>query len=212
MVSKVAMANMALDILGVDSIASITEASAAARKVSARIDGAIEAVLEMSDWTFARRIAALAEVTNDDWTERYERKYSLPSDILRATRLVPAIDTPNSAPISYSLANGALYTNEEAARLQYTYRKLDPTEWPMSFTEAVAAYLARQLAMPLTRKRPMFIDANSIFLSQLASAVEYDAGQEATFWGYPSEYLEARGASSRSGDGSGVDGSSYWSN
>jgi hypothetical protein len=212
MVSKVALANMALDFLAVDPIADLAENSTPARKVSTRIDQVIEAVLEMSDWTFARKITALANVDNTDWTERYEFKYDLPNDLLKAIRLVPAIDAPNTLPISFSLANGALYTNEQDAKLQYTWRNLDPTKWPMSFTEAVAMYLARQLAMPLTRKRSFFMDANGMFTEQFAKAVEYDAAQEQTFWTYPSEYLEARGANLRDGDGKGVDGSTYWSN
>jgi len=210
MVSKVGLANMALDILAVDNIASIDESSTTARKVKARIDDVIEAVLEMSDWTFARKIAALAEVTNDTWTERYERKYDLPNDMLKARRLVPLIDARNDQPIPYSLAGGALYTDEPEAKLQYTYTNTDISSWPMSFVEAVAAYLARQIAMPLTRKRQNFADASSIFVTQLATAVEFDAGQEATFWAYQSAYLDARGSTRSTGDGRGADGSSYW--
>lgn len=211
MVSKVELANMALvDVLGLDQIASLTENSTAARAANRRIDGVIEAVLSMSDWTFARKITALAEVTNTDWTERYERKYTLPNDMARARRLVPEIDIPNMPPIDYAIANGSLYTNEPTAKLQYTFKNMDITSWPMSFTEAVAFYLARTLAMPLTRKRQVFIDANDLFTTQFAAAVEYDAGQEVTYWSYPSGYLEARGANSSRGDGRGVDGSTYW--
>lgn len=210
MVSKVQLANMALDILAVDNIVSIDEASAAARKVKTRIDGAIDAVLEMSNWTFARKVAALAEVDNLDWTERYERKYNLPSDMIKAVKLVPALDIPNDYPIAYDLMNGALYTDEAEARLRYIYRHTDTTAWPMSFTETVAAYLARALAMPLTRKRANFIDADALLARYLADAVQYDASQEVTFWPHASGYLEARGASRTSGDSQGVDGSSYW--
>jgi hypothetical protein len=212
MVSKVGLANMALDILGVDNIASLTENSNAARKVNARIDDAIEAVLEMSDWTFARKIAALANLENDDWTERYSFKYDLPNDMLKAIRLVPSIDAANSYPIPYALANGFLYTDEDPARLQYTYKNADVSSWPMSFTETVAAYLAQKLAIPTTRKRQNFVDANQLFTTQLATAIEFDAGQEATYWAYPSAYLDARGAARDTGSGAGVDGSSYWEN
>jgi hypothetical protein len=210
MVTKVGLANMALDLLGVGNIASLAESSVAARKVNARIDDAILAALAMSDWTFARKIAALAEVTNDDWDQRYEFKYDLPNDLLAAIRIVPEIDAPNQLPVSYALANGALYTHEPEARLQYTYTNTDVGSWPMSFTETVAAYIARAVAYPLTLKRQHFIDMNAIFNEQLGTAIAQDAAQEQTFWAYPSEYLEARGASSRNGDGRGVDGSTYW--
>jgi hypothetical protein len=208
-VSKVELANMALDALGVDRIASLAESSSPARIITARIDQSIEAVLEMSDWTFARRIVALASVEND-WTQRYEHKFSVPNDVVKVIRLVPLVDIPNTPPIPYALANGALYTNEPEAWLWYTFRDANTTGWPMAFIEAVAFHLARAVAFPLTRKRQMYTDMDALMTRQVEKAVEYDAGQEVTFWSYPSEYLEARGASRYSGDGRGVDGSSYW--
>lgn len=212
MVTKVQLANMALDHLGSDNIASLNEASTAARKVNSRIDGCIDAVLEMSDWTFARKVANLAERPTTDWPERYGRMYDLPSDMLKAVRLVPVVDVPNTPPIEYAIGNGALYTDEPDARLQYTYRMVDLSRWPQSFTEAVAAYIARTIATPLTRKRQMFVDANALFTQLFGAAVEYDAAQEPTKWAYPSEYLNARGGTSASWDGRGADGSGYWGN
>jgi hypothetical protein len=208
-VSKVELANMALDALGVDRIASLTEASSPARIINARIDQAFQAVLEMSDWTFARRIVALASVTND-WTERYEFKYSIPNDVVKVIRLVPLLDIANRDPIPFSLSGDGLYTNERDAKLRYTYRNVETTKWPMAFAEAVAFYLARSCSYPLTRKRQMFSDMHTLMTEQVSMAIQYDAGQEATFWAHPSEYLEARGAVSYSNDGRGTDGSSYW--
>jgi len=211
MVAKVDLANMALDALAVDNIASIDEASTAARAVKRRIDGAIDAVLQMSDWTFARKIEPLAEVSNTDWTERYERKFDLPSDLLRAVRIVPYTDVRNTPPIEYVIANGALYCDEQQVRLQYTFRNANIASWSPAFTECVAFYLARAIAMPLTRKRQTFADMNTLFTNQLAAAVEFDASQEVTFWAYPSEYLTERGAYQPRGDSRGADGSTYWS-
>lgn len=208
-VSKVELANMALDALGVDRIASLTEASSPARIVNARIDQAIEAVLEMSDWTFARRLVAMALTTND-WAERYEFKYAAPNDVIKVIRLVPLLDIPNRDPIPYKLAGDGLYTDERDAKLWYTYRNTETTRWPMAFTETVAFYLARSASYPLTRKRQMFSDMHTLMNEQLSKAVEFDAGQEPTFWAHPSEYLNARGADTYSNDGRGVDGSAYW--
>ena len=234
MVAKVDLANMALDALAVDNIASIDEASTAARAVKRRIDGAIDAVLQMSDWTFARKIEPLAEVSNTDWTERYERKFDLPSDLLRAVRIVPYTDVRNTPPIEYVIANGALYCDEQQVRLQYTFRNTNIASWSPAFTECVAFYLARAIAMPLTRKRQTFADmaprepqrleavhrrflvASAVAVEGLvagveAAAVEFDASQEVTFWAYPSEYLTERGAYQPRGDSRGADGSTYWS-
>lgn len=211
MVSKVELVNIALDdMLGVNSIASLEEASSPARAAKRRVDGVIDAVLAMSDWTFARRIAALAEVENTDWTERYERKYMIPNDCVKALRLIPTVDISNVMPLPYSIIGRSLYTNEPAAKLLYTYQNTDIEHWPQPFAEAVAAYLARTLAMPLTRKRQIFADMNTIFQAQLATAIEQDAAQEQTFWTYPSTYLEARGVTGEPYDSYGADGSTYW--
>ena len=214
MTSKVELVNIALeDMLGVSTITSLDENSTAARAAKRRVDDAIRAVLAMSDWSFARKIAALAAVDNLDWTERHAYKYDLPNDCIKALRLVPEIDMSNTVPIPYALLGRSLYTDHPDAKLLYTYANMSVEGWPHAFVEAVAAYLARTLAMPLTRKRQMFADMNAVFRAALAEAVEYDAAQEPTFWSYPSGYLEARGATSdRYDDAYGADGSSYWGN
>jgi hypothetical protein len=212
-VSKVDIVNIALDdMLGVDPIATLDDNSSAARKAKRRIDDVIRSVLSMSDWSFARTVLPLAQLATNDWTERYSIRYSLPNDMVKAIRLVPLVELPNTSPIPYSILGTSLYTDEANAKLLYTREVTDVGAWPMPFVETVAAYLARTLAMPLTRKRQLFVDMNTVFQAQLAQAVESDAAQEVTFWGHPSSYLEARGARTSSAyDGTGADGSSYWS-
>jgi hypothetical protein len=205
------LVNLALDHLGVDSIASLDENSTAARKARTQLDTSIESVLARSDWSFARRVSALAEVENTVWPQRHQRAYDLPSDLLAARYLVEAVDRPNRTPVPFSLANGLLYTDAPEAILLYTYRNTTTTAWPQPFVDAVAAYLARQLTVALTRKRNIWREMHDLYELLLAQAVSFDAGQEPTSYAYPSDYLDARGPGGSHFDSRGADGSTYWS-
>jgi len=210
--SRVAFANKALDHLGKDSIASLTEAGTAARKVNAILDNVLEHALESSPWTFARTSQALASVTND-WAERWEYKYDKPNNMLRFIRIRPEdIDTPTSDPIPVALRGGAIYTNAENAVAEYVKPMTTTEDMPAYFLEAAAWLLARDLAMPLTRKMSFREMMQKEYDREWAKAVEIDASQEPHTYIRGNDYLQARGAGAADpwDDYNGADGSSYW--
>lgn len=209
--SKVELANQALDHLGKDNIASLTEVSTAARKANAMLSRVIETALARSHWSFARKIASLPGLTAD-WTERWAYKYDLPNDMVTLVRMIPLVDVQNTEPQAmYELKGGALYTNENTCKVEYVYVNEETLTWPQPFLDAVAYLLARDLAMPLTRKPGLRTEMHQYYEMQISRAVEHDSGQEPTSYVQKANsYLGARGASDDELGGAAPDGSIYW--
>jgi hypothetical protein len=209
--SNVEVANMALDHLGKDRIATLTESSTAARKINEVFDRTIHSALQHSPWTFSRTIQSLASLTND-WDERWQYKYDVPNNCLKEVRLVPTVDpATNRQPVPFNLMGGALYTNITPAKLEYVRANTDTSTMPQYFLDALSFLLARNVAMPLTRKRSYWNDLNEAYVRQLATAVEIDAGREPQYYAYDhdNEYLNARGATGGV-ENPAPDGSIFW--
>lgn len=209
--SKVELVNQALDHLGKDRIASLNENSTAARKANEILERVLRSALSRSHWTFSRRLQSLAGLTND-WEERWGFKYDLPNDMATFVRIVPRVDVPNTEPqVPHQLMGGAVYCNEPTAKAEYVYSSTDTLVWPQPFLDACAFLLARDLAMPLTRKQSLWADMNQAYEFQLGAAVEHDAGQELTKYEQRSGgYIDARGGAEAEIDGAAPDGSIYW--
>jgi len=208
--SKVELANQALDHLGKDNIASLSEATTTARKANAAFDRTINAALSRSSWTFARKNEALAEVTND-WKERWLFKFDLPSDCLSPVRIIAQADIANYPAVPYEVQGGFLYTNQRDAKLNYVFSTNVTLSMPQEFLDAVSFLLARNLAMPLTRKMSMWNEMQGQYEYHLGMAIEADAGNEPTSWAAESGgYISDRGASGNNHNGASVDGSIYW--
>lgn len=192
--STVEFVNVALDHLGKDNIASLDEASTAARKAKARWERSIVSTLERAPWFTARKFANLASVTND-WTERWTYKYDLPNDMARFIRIVPEIDISNTEPqIPHQLRGGALYTHVSPCKVEYVFNKTSTVDLPSYILDAAAFMLARELAMPLTKKRSYWQDMNEAFEAQVAKSSEIDASQEPHSWAQDDNaYIVERG-------------------
>lgn len=210
--SKVDIANLALEHLGKNEIASLTEDSLEARRCSKWIDFAIRQALERSPWTFAGKIAALAEVTND-YEERWARKFDRPNDCVKVRYVFEGTDPYDPSDFApHQVLDGAIYTNIATPKLMYTYFNDSPTTWPAKFAEAASFMLARSIAMPLTKKMSFYDAMDQLYERSILQAIEYDAAQERSQYGYENlGYNEARGAAG-TGDipGKAVDGSIYW--
>lgn len=210
--SNVELANQALDHLGKDRIASLAEASTAARKINEVFERTIHSALARSHWTFSRTQVALAGLTND-YAQRWAYKYDLPNDCATAVRLILSSDPlSNGEQAPYQLRGGYLYTDVADAELEYVKKSTSTSTMPNPFLDAVSFLLARNVSMPLTRKRAFWKDLNQDYEYHLALAIMQDAGQE------PSSYVDQTGGEYNTTRGGGddayvagaVDGSIYW--
>lgn len=209
--SKVAFVNAALDHLGKDNIASLGESSTAARKANAIVDRVLISTLERAPWSFNRKFQLLSSLTND-WEERWAFKYDRPNDMAKFIRLVPPIDLPDADPIPVGHKGGAIYANLDVAKVEYVVMSTETGSMPQYFLDAAAFLLARDLAMPLTRKVSFWDTLDQRFEFQLSRASEIDAAQEPSTYISSNDYIAVRGGGEVSPyDSIGADGSSYWS-
>lgn len=153
MSSKVDICNLALSHFGQDAnIASIdpsdgsVEADACARFYPI----ALAEMLEAHDWTFARKRATLAEVTND--RDDFAYKYALPADCVKARRLLPEGYSagPNDS-ADYELEGTFIYTDEVNATLVYTRNLTDTTKFSGLFVTGLSMKLAAYVVGPITK-------------------------------------------------------------
>lgn len=187
--SEVDICNLALAHLGKQPIASLTEESVERRICFRFYDQALDELIERSDWSFAQKIAFLAQRPDADnpYSMRYAHWYDLPNDLVRPVRLLhqpaaealgPVEDRTDSAFINYELIGGNLFTNADKARLLYVYELRDPTQFSPSFTSALAFLIARYAAIPLTRSDRIAAAVERSSEVMFARAVAGDAAGE----------------------------------
>jgi hypothetical protein len=198
--SEVFICNLALSNVSKPDITSLNEASAEARACKRYFSHVRDVMLESYPWLFARKIAALAEVTNDRpklWAHAYRK----PADCLKILLLhdecmLPLVfsdgDVLRRGGTRYDTAATTIYTNASPAYLEYTYRLDDPTKFSASFVEAFGWELAVRIAMPLTRDPKIRADAFQIASKMTSDAAVHDANQVRETTDVPVASLEVR--------------------
>lgn len=152
MASETQICNTALSHLGnrgrVASISPV-DGSAEADYCAAFFGLARNELLEMFDWTFARKRQTLALVTNPSSVWAYA--YALPSDCLRARRIITGAGVTEEDSEPYNVEGGVLLTNKQYAELIYTRPITDSGIFPPSFVTAMSYLLAAYLAGPILK-------------------------------------------------------------
>jgi hypothetical protein len=192
MASVVEICNLALSSIGKSvPISSLDEASEEARQCSVHYGQARDWLLQEYPYVFARKVQALAALTND-WTERWGYRYSKPNDCLKIIRLVPEIDDPDNLDVPYGLRAQSIYADIDTATLEYTFRQEDPSKFPSQFVDALAWALAARLAFPLTRDRQLRADAAQMAQQMRLSAESSNANDGQNDYSFIPDHLRAR--------------------
>lgn len=192
MTSKVDICNLALANIGADYIQSLSEDSREAKECNRFYDLTRRMLLQASHWTFASKRQGLAELTND-WEERYGYKYSLPSDMIKLRRVIPAADPLyDRASVPYEIKGQSLYCDISPCSVEYTYELDDSTQFPYLFIQALARQLSAQIAMPITRDNTILKNAIDLADMAVRKAIEADANQETHRPDYQAEWINAR--------------------
>lgn len=162
MPSPVDICNMALSHIGSDAIVSSIEppdGGVEAGHCARFYNLARTAMLELGNWSFARTRAQLAEVTNT--STAYEFAYALPSDCLRAQRVlrlssnsiftIESFEINESSSADFVIEGQVLRTNEPEAVLLYTTDVVDSTQFTPSYVSALGYMLASYVAGPIVK-------------------------------------------------------------
>lgn len=145
MASEVSIANLALSRQGQRAnISSLNppEGSSFAETMALFLPLVRDRLLQEHNWSWATKRSTLASTTVPATMTAWEYAFALPSDYLKAQRLLPEEATNDDQGVAYKIESGVLYTNEPSPTLVYTFRQTDPTKWSPAFCNAAADWLA----------------------------------------------------------------------
>lgn len=161
MANAVSICNLALSFLGDDaSVMSIDppDGSAQAQLCSTMYPVARARLLEIFDWTFATKRAALAKLAQKE-THGWAGVYSLPSDCVRAIRVRDSgfercrplphgfpVSDPMRADVRFLVEGRLLYTDAPNPVLTYLSSNVSESTFTPGFVEALAYALASMMA------------------------------------------------------------------
>lgn len=159
MLYKTDIANLALGKLGVSlSIVDLeTENTQQAKVVRRHFRMALDAILELHNWSFATQYQALA-LHSEDPGDGYGYAYVMPSDALVIRQIAsdgifPRVNQYESEKEKwqevYSSMGQLIYTDVQDAYAKYTTRLPDSIAFPNYFGRAFAAQLALDIAPSL---------------------------------------------------------------
>ena len=174
---QTAISNLALAKLGERPIASIEDEGRVAVLCSTNLPIARDAVLEARPWTFAvarRSIAAAGDAPEWGPTKRFP----LDPTILRVLEVADGDAYELS---DWRLEGRYIVTDYEGpVKVRVVEQVEDPTLWTPGFVQAVAAYLAFLLAVPLTENRSLKADLWAEYQTLLKAAGAVDGVQGRT--------------------------------
>lgn len=145
--------NKALRHLGERKLASLSEAREPRRVLDDEYDDALNYCLGQGYWNFAMRSIQLDASTSVTPTFGYQYAFAKPSDWLR-TFAVSTDPTFNPPLLQYNDEVQYWYADSTPLYFQFISNSpsygLDLTQWPDTFIEYVAAYLARKVCPTVT--------------------------------------------------------------
>jgi hypothetical protein len=173
--TDVEIANLALGYLGVKPIVAFTDGSAEANLCQAFYGPTKQALLEERAWTFAKtEYSATPDATAPtfDWVARY----AVPADCLRVLKVD---DGEGTFRIGWERVGAFIHTDREVADL-YIYG-IDGTVaealFSPSFSFALAARLAAEVCIPLTKDDTLHTKMLKVAEIKLREAAGLDGSQ-----------------------------------
>lgn len=144
MASEVGIANAALDTVGGEHIASLTEDSRNARLINACYVDARDEELEAHPWMFARKRVTLSPDATDP-NDTYDYQFTLPVGCLRVL-------LPRRTNLDWSIEGGKILTNDGTTiDVRYIQQITDPNAMPSLFRAALACRIGMKICQPLTQ-------------------------------------------------------------
>jgi hypothetical protein len=171
---RIAICNDALAEVPADFISDFDEESVEAEWCARLYGPALAYLLEQHDWKFPVTRAALAPIANDrsgEWAYAYALPVNVASELrvfpdytaniasvplLAGQRLAPTVAYYFPASVmaySYLLSGSTLYTNVQAAVLEYIADNPSEAVFSAMFTRALSTELASRLVMPIKKDR-----------------------------------------------------------
>lgn len=168
-VTQIDIANAALTKVGTTPIMSLSDNNKAARLCSLRLDFCKQYVLRAHPWNFAIRRITLSPLT-DVPAYGFSAYFQLPSDCLRVLGL--------DADPDYLIEGRRIACNEATLNLKYISNDVPYTDWDPMAADALACYLAYDIAYNLTQSADLKASMLKDYATSLAKARFVDATEE----------------------------------
>lgn len=203
MANPVSICNLALSYIGdTASVASIDppEGGPQAQMCATMYPMAVNALLEMYDWTFATRRASVAQYADED-AHGWKGAYTLPGDCLRIARVHSASEQRADEPTDQEYEVGAsvkgrvLYTNADDPVVTYISSNTKSAVFSNAFVIALAWYLANMLAGQRVKGKEghaMSQNCMKQFDVAIRLAKGFDASQQKNSLGVTPKWIKER--------------------
>lgn len=145
-VSKVAIANRALQKLGAKRIESLTQDHPNARSMNAAFDIVRDALLRKYNWSFAiQRDSIAADADGPTWGDW--NRYTKPNDFLALIR-----DDESGLVVDWKIEGDYILSAESSPlEIRYLARIEDPNKYDPLFVEALASLIAYECCEEITQ-------------------------------------------------------------
>jgi hypothetical protein len=134
---KLAICNLAFNVLNKNSVDDLVNAGEFANSASAAFDLLYPSSISGKSWRFATKIQLLNLLVTPPPITRWSYMLQLPTDYLAAVRTYPAMD--------FNLFGDKMYANNKVVQLEYRFLP-DPTDLPAYFVHWFALVIAEWFA------------------------------------------------------------------
>ena len=172
---------VALLIGSAAGVASLTENSSLRHNLDAAWDTSVQFLLEKGLWNFAMRSVSLDNATGSEPAFGYSYAFTKPVDWVR-TASISAVGTFNDGFEQYVDEVGFWYADVDPLFVKYISNDasygLNITRWRQGFAQALEAYLAFKIGLPVSADRGVRNDMYNLFKTRLRDAKSLDAVDE----------------------------------
>ena len=165
---SVEICNLALTLLGADTIMDLEENTESARKLNAIYVLVLKDLLRAHPWNFSSERASLAQLSETPPFE-FSFYYQLPPDCLKA------VEVNEKPSINFVVEGRKLLCNEGTVNLKYITYVENPTLYDANFVALLAARLAAEVAYAITNSRTLSKDRWEIYFEMRRTARSSDA-------------------------------------
>lgn len=177
-VSEVSICNQALGWLGGNHITSLLDSSTEGILCNANYATLRDTVLEASDWSFAmlRGVTGAPVLTPPAWG--YANAFTLPAAMMRMIYVGQSARVEEDDPVpDWVMEGGMLLMNNSVGYFRGIQRITDPLKFTTLFSQALAARLAMDIAIPIAHSRTLQADMGKLYGMKMAEAASMDAKQ-----------------------------------
>ena len=168
--------NIALSLIGADSITALTEASTEARWCNTNYQPLRDTLLSEHGWQFAEEQLVLTGATASPWGDGY--LYPIPSDAVHIYRVYEDVSGDYKEQAKWRRLGKNILADIDGTL--YAIGVLNSTtedDFPPAFVQALAARLAVEMTVPLTRSTMMLELQITLYNEKLTAALATDGSE-----------------------------------